>query len=579
MAANRSDEAAQVLWACKQHFATAAAFSLGVNLLYLAPALYMLQVYDRVLSGSSRTTLVMLTLALAAAFLCLVILDTVRSRILSRAGVRIDRLLAARTVSAALTSGREGAARSQSLRDLDTFRQFISGPGVQALFDMPWMPIFIMIIFVLHPILGAFAVAVAIILLVLLVTNEILVKQASRRGSEDAIAGYNFVEMILRNSDVARALGMMPGLLARWQGGRQQMMENQLLATDRGASMGGIIKFVRMMSQSLILGLGAYLVIEKQLSPGAIFAGVLLFGRAMQPIEQLVGSWRGMTAARESFRRLKAMLDANPPEQSAVELPKPTGHVTAEAATFLIPGTPRPVLRNLNFQILPGQALGVIGPSGSGKSTLGRAALGMLRPMTGAFRLDGADISTWPRTQLGRFIGYLPQDIELFADTIAANISRFNDGSDDDVIKAAQLAGVHDLILSLPNGYDTVIGEGGAVLPGGYRQRIALARAVYGDPVFVVLDEPSSNLDSEGDAALAECIAKLKARKTALIVVSHRPATLNTMDNLLVLRNGVAEMFGSTGEIMAKLLGRPQAAQTLAGPPAPGSRPAIPPGG
>lgn len=559
MRLTRNPEIDAALKLCRQHFMLAAAFSGFVSILYLAPSIYMLQVYDRVLSGGSKVTLAMLTAILALAYLCLVALDSTRTKILARAGVRLDRMLGSRAVAASLMSSRETTARSQPLRDLDVFRQFISGQGMQALFDLPWIPVFIVAIFFLHPLMGLFALLIAMVMLCLLVVNEWVVKEASTEGSKAAIASYNYVEMILRNSDVVRALGMMPGLLQRWQTGRTHMIESQIQAADKGGSLGGLIKFVRMLSQSLILGLGAYLVLEKQLSAGSIFAGVLLFGRAMQPVEQLVGGWRGIVASRESLNRLKATLEASPPEPRTIELPKPEGNLSAENATFLIPGTNRPALRGLNFRLDAGVSLGVVGPSGSGKSTLCRALLGLLRPAGGAIRLDGSDVSIWPRPQLGPHVGYLPQDIELFADTVAANIARFGDIDDEEVIEAARIAGVHPLIQQLPNGYDTQIGEGGMVLPGGYRQRIALARAVYGRPALVVLDEPSSNLDSDGDAALANCLQVLRSRGTTVVVISHRPGTLNTVDKMMILRAGMVEAFGPRDEIMQSILKRPSA--------------------
>jgi PrtD family type I secretion system ABC transporter len=559
----RNPEIDDALRHCRQHFLLAAAFSGFVSILYLAPSIYMLQVYDRVLSGGSKVTLAMLTVILALAYVCLVTLDSTRTKILARAGVRLDRMLGSRAVAASLAPVQNGAARSQALRDLDVFRQFISGQGVQALFDLPWIPVFIVAIFFLHQLMGLFALLIAMVMLCLLVVNEWVVKEASKEGGKAAIASYNYVEMILRNADVVRALGMMPGLLRRWQTGRTHMIESQLQATDKGGGLGALIKFVRMLSQSLILGLGAYLVLERQLSAGAIFAGVLLFGRAMQPVEQLVGGWRGIVAARESLQRLKATLEASPPEQKLLELPKPRGHLSAEGATFLIPGTNRPALRGITFQLEAGLSLGVVGPSGSGKSTLCRALLGLLRPVGGAVRLDGYDVAIWPRPQLGPHVGYLPQDIELFADTVAANIARFGEIDDEEVIEAARIAGVHALIQQLPNGYDTHIGEGGMVLPGGYRQRIALARAVYGRPALVVLDEPSSNLDSDGDAALANCLQILRGRGTTVVVISHRPATLNSVDRMMILRGGTVEAYGPREEIMQSILKRPSPAPAL----------------
>jgi PrtD family type I secretion system ABC transporter len=324
-------------------------------------------------------------------------------------------------------------------------------------------------------------------------------------------------------------------------------------ASDRAATTQSAIRFLRLAMQSLILGLGAYLVIERLTTVGAMFAASILLGRALQPVEQIVGYWRNLTSARTAFYRVRDLLAANPLRDRALSLPRPAGRVSVEAVTYVLPGTTRSILRNVNFRLEAADVLGVIGPSGAGKSTLARHLVGVLSPSTGAVRLDGADVAPWPRESLGRHLGYLPQDIELFADTVAANISRFRNENDAEIIDAAQLAGVHDMILRLPAGYETQIGEGGAILSGGYRQRIGLARAVYGNPSLVVLDEPSSNLDSDGDAALLSCIAALKKRGTTVVMISHRPNTLGAVDKLLVLRDGVVDLFGLRDEVIARI--------------------------
>jgi ATP-binding cassette, subfamily C, bacterial len=346
---------------------------------------------------------------------------------------------------------------------------------------------------------------------------------------------------------------MTDGLLKRWGRDRNRMLERQVTASDRAATMQSVIRFLRLSMQSLILGLGAYLVIERLATVGAMFAASILLGRALQPVEQIVGSWRNLVSARGGFLRVRELLSANPPRDTSLSLPRPHGRLAVEALTFVPPLTNKPILRGVAFGIESGEVLGIIGPSGAGKSTLARQLVGVLIPSAGAVRLDGSDVSIWARTSLGDHLGYLPQDIELFADTVAANISRFQEGEDHEVIQAAQMAGVHEMILRLPNGYDTQVGEGGAILSGGFRQRIGLARAVYGSPSLVVLDEPSSNLDAEGDAALSECIMQLKKRGTTVVIISHRPSTIGVVDKLLVLREGVAEMFGPRAEIMSRL--------------------------
>ena len=360
--------------------------------------------------------------------------------------------------------------------------------------------------------------------------------------------------MSLRNWEVVQAMGMMGGLLRRWARDRNRMLERQATASDLAATMQSIIRFLRLAMQSVILGLGAYLVIERLTTAGAMFAASILLGRALQPVEQIVGSWRNLVGARNAYHRVRDLLAASSPSDPNLELPRPEGLLTVENLSFAVPGnTSKLILRGVSFRVEPGEVLGVIGPSGAGKSTLVRQIVGVMSPSAGAVRLDGADVSTWPKESLGRYVGYLPQDVELFADTVAANISRFQQGEDAEIFDAAQMAGMHTMILRLAKGYDTQVGVGGAVLSGGYRQRIGLARAVYGKPSLVVLDEPSSNLDAEGDAALADCILQLKRRGTTVVIVSHRPTTVGVVDKVLVLKDGVAEMFGPRAEVMSRL--------------------------
>ena len=550
----KTDEVRQIMAACRSYFITVGVFSLAINLLYLAAPLYMLQVYDRVISSSSVVTLVMLTVVLLLAFSALAGLDVVRARVLTRASIRLDRLMAGRVVMAIIESASFiGGARSQLLRDFDTFRQFITGMGVHALFDLPWAPLYIIVIFMLHPLLGGFSLACAIVLVLLALVNERLVRPPINESNEAASRNYSFTEMSMRNAEVVQAMGMTEGLLRRWSRDRGHMIERQVAASDRAAAMSSLIRFMRLSMQSLVLGLGAYLVIERSVTVGAMFAASILLGRALQPIEQIVGSWRSLVTARDSFQRIRELLAANPLREARLELPRPLGHISVEGVSYAPPRGNRPTLRGVSFRIAPGEVIGIVGPSGSGKSTLVRHLVGVLRPNAGAVRLDSADLSTWPRTALGRYVGYLPQDIELFADTVAANISRFQNASGESVIKAARLAGVHEMILRLPNGYETQVGEGGTVLSGGYRKRIGLARAVFGGPSLVVLDEPSSNLDSEGEAALAECIVKLKQAHVTVILVSHRPATVAVADKILLLMDGAVEAFGPRAEILARL--------------------------
>ncbi len=548
----RTDELRLLLQTGRSYFVTA--FSFAINLLYLAGPLYMLQVYDRVISSASEVTLVMLTIALLVAFMALAGLDAVRARVLTRASIRLDQRIAGRVMTAIIDrSAIFGGARSQLLRDFDTFRQFITGMGIHAIFDLPWAPIYIAVIFALHPALGAFALGCSILLVLMAFLNEWIVKPPLTESNEAASRNYSFTEMSLRNTEVVRAMGMTEGLLKRWGRDRNRMLERQVTASDRAATMQSVIRFLRLSMQSLILGLGAYLVIERLATVGAMFAASILLGRALQPVEQIVGSWRNLVSARGAFLRVRELLIGNPQRETGLSLPRPDGRLLVEALTFVPPLSNKPILRGVAFGIEPGEVLGIIGPSGAGKSTLARHIVGVLTPSAGAVRLDGSDVSVWARTSLGQHLGYLPQDIELFADSIAANICRFQEGEDKEAILAAQMAGVHDMIVRLPNGYDTQVGEGGAILSGGYRQRIGLARAVYGNPSLVVLDEPSSNLDADGDAALTDCIMQLKQRGTTVVIISHRPSTIGVVDKILVLKDGIAEIFGPRAEVMSRL--------------------------
>jgi PrtD family type I secretion system ABC transporter len=545
-----------LLLSCKGYFVTVMIFSCAINLLYLAGPLYMLQVYDRVVSSGSIVTLVMLTLVLLLAFAALAGLDTVRGRILARASVRLDQSMSSRVITAIVDASlKTGSAKSQYLRDFDNFRQCVTGAGIHAIFDLPWAPIYIAVIFILHPLLGAFALASAIALVLLALLNERWVRTPLAEANEAGVRSYNFTDMSLRNSEALQAMGMLDGLLGRWSRDRNLSIDRQVTASDRAAAMSSLIRFLRLSVQSIILGLGAYLVIERLATVGAMFAASILLGRAMQPVEQIVGAWRPIVSALDSYKRVGILLKAIPITEPRLSLPRPAGDLSVENVSYVVQGSPRPILHGISFEIAAGDLLGVVGPSGAGKSTLARHIVGVAAPTAGSVRLDGADVSTWPRASFGGYVGYLPQDVELFADTVAANISRFNNDDERDakVVAAAKLAGVHDMIVRLPNGYETQVGEGGAVLSGGYRQRIGLARAVYGDPRLVVLDEPASNLDVEGDAALTDCLVQLKKAGTTVVVISHRPSTLSVVDTILMIRSGAVELFGPRAEIMARL--------------------------
>jgi PrtD family type I secretion system ABC transporter len=553
-------ELGKALAICRRYFLLAGIFSAAINLLYLASPLYMLQVYDRVVTSGSVPTLVMLTIALLIALAAMAAIDNARARVLVRAGIRLDRTLSERVMSAMVrhANSLHGTAGGQPLRDLDSFRQFITGSGIHVLMDAPWAPIYIVVIFLLHPFLGLLALIFGVTLLALGALSERVVRKPLSEAGEASNRNYAFTEASVRNSHVIEAMGMMGGLLSRWNRDRNKMMGAQALASDRSANVASTLRFMRLAMQSLMLGAGAYLVIERLVSPGVMFVGMLLLARALLPIEQGAGAWRQFVSAQDAYRRIAKLLAANPLSPPSTMLPRPLGRLSAHEVTFHIPQRAQPLLDGINFIVEPGETLGVIGPSGAGKSTLARLVVGIHAPTSGVVRLDGADVAKWNRAEFGKYVGYLPQEIELFVDTVAANIARFATGRDDEIIRAAKLAGAHEIILGLPNGYETQIGEGGINLSGGHRQRIGLARALFGDPSLIVLDEPSSNLDTEGDVALANCLAQLKELGRTVFLISHRQATLNTVDKILVLQNGSARMFGARKDVLAKL-GQPSA--------------------
>lgn len=544
----RLDEASK---ATRHYLVAVALFSLAINLLYLASPLYMMQVYNRIVTSGSVITLMLLTVMLVVALLALSSLDIVRGWIMSRMGLRLDQILAPRIFAASFRV--TGASGAQPLRDFETFRQFLSSGVIFALFDVPWVPIYILAAFLLHFWFGVFTIACCLILLTLALVNEWQLVKPLREANEAMQRSHSFAESSLRNAEVVQAMGMMDGITRRWQRDRDVQTEKQARAATWAVSATGTVRFFRLAMQSLVLGLGAWLTIEHQVSAGAMFAATFLLGRALQPVEQIVGAWRQVVTARLAYIRVRDVLATAQLDADLMTLPRPKGALAVENLHFTLPGTSKLILRNISFQIQPGECIGVVGPSGAGKSSLMRLLVGVLKPSAGIVRLDGADLQTWPRDQLGAAIGYLPQDVELFADTVSANISRFQGGSDDKVFKAAESAGVHDMILRLPQGYNTPIGPSGETLSGGYRQRVGLARAVYDSPSLVVLDEPSSNLDGEGDFALARCLQRLKQLGITVVIVSHRPATLAAVDKIMVLKDGLVEAFGPRDEVAAKL--------------------------
>lgn len=563
---NRSpvrSELAEALAACRGAFYGTALISGMSNILMLTGAMFMLEIYDRVLPSRSMPTLVGLLVLAAALFTALGILDAIRGRILVRIGGALDETLSGRVYDTLMRLPLRVGARSdgtQPLRDLDAVRSYLSGLGPVALFDLPWIPLYLAICFAFHPLIGFAALAGAIILIVLTLLTEILMRAPARAATEAAVARNGLAEASRRNAEALVAMGMAGHIAARWSEANRQYMRSQQEASDLGGGLGAISKVLRMMLQSGVLAVGAYLVIHQEASAGIIIAASILSARALAPVDLAIANWKGFVAARQSWQRLNRLLTMSPARLAPMQLQTPAHRLTVEAVSASPPGVPKIVVQDITFELEAGQGLGIIGPSGSGKSSLVRLLVGVWQPMRGNVRLDGAALDQWASDALGRHIGYLPQDVELLAGTVAENIARFEPDPDNEaVIAAAKAVGVHDLIVRLPGGYDTPIGEQGSALSAGQAQRVALARAVYRDPFLVVLDEPNSNLDSEGEEALTRAILGVRERMGIVIVVAHRPSAIAGVDRLLMMNQGKAQAIGPKDEVLSKVLQRPLA--------------------
>jgi ATP-binding cassette subfamily C exporter for protease/lipase len=490
-------------------------------------------------------------------------LEWVRSRLLVRASVRLDQRLNERVFGATFDATLRGAGGNpaQALSDVTNLRQFLTGNGLFAFFDAPWAPIYLIVIALLHPWLGLFSLVGGLVLVGLAWLNERTTQKTLAQANTVGIQASNFAGNNLRNAEVIEAMGMLPAIRARWNAKHQQGLALQQIASDRAGAIGAVTRFFRLLQQSLILGLGALLVIEGELSPGGMIAASILMGRVLAPIEQAIATWKSLVSARSAYARLQSLLAAIPARETAMSLPRPKGDLAIEQVAATPPNSQTLILRGINASIAAGEVIGVIGPSASGKSSLARLMVGVWPTASGKVRLDGADVFSWNKAELGPHIGYLPQDVELFEGTIAENIARFGEVDPEKVVHAAQRAGVHDIILHFPKGYDTPIGPGGGFLSGGQRQRIALARALYGDPVLVVLDEPNSNLDDAGEQALVRAVADLKSHGSTVVVVTHRTSIVGVVDRLMVLRDGTVQAFGPRNEVLAALAKAAQAAQ------------------
>ncbi len=539
-------------------------FSLFINALMLVPTFYMLQVYGRVVTGGSLTTLAMLTIILTFLLVTMGLLEWVRSRIMVRVSTRLDVFLGRDVYRASFKRALESGgldASAQSLSDLTGLRQFMSGNGLFAFFDAPWLPIYVAVLFLFHPWYGWTAIGCAVILLALACINEQSTGKVLAEANKESIGTSLHTNKNLRNAEVIESMGMLDSLMSRWSLQHKKVLLLQSRASDRSGIITSISKTFRLLVQSLILGLGAYLAVSHEISPGLVIAGSVLLGRTLAPLDLMIGSWRGFITARSQYARLNSILDRQNTEPERMQLPAPIGHVTVENLTLGAPGANTPIIKGIGFNAPAGAMIGVVGPSASGKSTLAKALMGVWKPQHGVVRLDAADIANWDKNQLGPHLGYLPQDIELFEGTISDNIARFGVVDPDKVVLAARTAGVHEMILMLPNGYDTVIGEGGINLSGGQRQRIGLARAIYGSPRLIVLDEPNAHLDEVGERALALALQQIKLTGATVFVIAHRTSILAQLDRLLVMNAGTISMYGPRDQVLAQLNAHPLAAR------------------
>lgn len=543
----------------RKYFIYVGIVSLFLNLSMLAVPMYMLQLYDRVLTSRSESTLLLLTVVAVFVIALVGLLELVRSRVLVRLGRWFDQQLRRWLIHLSLITGRD----SQAIRDLDEYRVFLAGPGLLALMDAPWAPVFIGLVFVLHPLLGTIALVGAIVLGCLAVANEILTRQPLSEAAGRAARANRFAELASRNADVILAMAMSKPLITKWEEERNLSVQLQALGSDRAGLISALAKFVRLGLQIAILGVGAWLAVQEITTPGVMIAASIITARALQPIETAIGAWRNVIGARNAYHRLNEFLDANPPSPERMSLPAMDGSIQAEGLCYFVPDREEPIIKNVSFRLEPGEILGITGPSAAGKSTLARLLVGAINPHKGQLKIGDFDINAWNRSELGVQLGFMPQDVELFDGRIDENIARFAEFESESIVEAAKAAGVDTMISSMPLGFNTEIGVGGQVLSGGQRQRIALARAIYQFPKIVVLDEPSSNLDTDGDYALMQAIGELKRRGITVVIIAHRPNLLMTVDKVMVLHDGNVAEFGPASEVIPKIT-RPVSSQQVA---------------
>jgi ATP-binding cassette, subfamily C, bacterial EexD len=546
----------RALSACRRSFLSTAFFSLFVNLLMLVPAIYMLAVYDRVLMSGSESTLMMLSLITVFLFLVLGGLEWIRSRILVATSARLDEHLGERVFDAifarSLTSS-GAVSTAQPLTDLLQIRQFLTGQGLLAFFDVPWMPIYVGLMFLFHSYFGAVTILSMLLLAGLAIWNEMATRTDLAEANRESIEATQFTQRNLRNAEVIEAMGMLPRLRARWQVKQLRVLALQSQASTKAGLINAVSRTYRLTIQSLVLGLGAYLAIHKEITPGVVISGAILLGRALAPLDQMIAGWRGFLGAREAYQRLDTLLRTVPERESRMTLPRLRGQIKLENLVIAVPGRSEPILNGMTLTIEPGMTVALIGPSAAGKSTLARTVLGLHPPTGGRVCLDGADVQNWDRAQLGQYVGYLPQDVELLDGTVAENIARFGEIEADRVVEAARCAGIHDMVLTLPEAYDTPLIGSGVALSAGQRQRIGIARAIYGRPQVVVLDEPNANLDMAGEAALMTTLLQLQQDGCTVLLITHRTSVLQAVHKIAMIIGGKLGRYGSREEVLASL--------------------------
>lgn len=560
----------RILARYRSTFLVLGVFSFFFNLLVLTLPLYMLSVFTHVLTSRSQETLILLTLAAIVAMLVQALLDYVRSHVLIRVGISLDTQLTPQVLEAIIRHAAGTPQRNaQRMRDSAELRTFLTGPGIFTLFDAPFVPVYVLVIYMMHPALGALALIGSLVLFAIAVVNEMVTRKPLKAVSGMTQKGHQRVEEYVRNADAIEAMGMMPAVMDHWKLHNGDAMATQSHLADRANVSRSLAKFVRMILQIGLYGTGAYLYLHNEVLTGAIIAAAILMGRALAPVESAINTWKSMVGAKDAYGRLKEALSDERMHtyRNRMSLPTPEGRLQLEKVVVTTPSGDRLTLKGIGFGLEPGEFLGVVGPSGAGKTTLAKLIVGIISPRGGSARLDGVDLASWHPDELGKHIGYLPQDVQLFSGTVRHNIARLDTENDAEaVVEAAKLVGVHEMILQLPNGYDTDIGDYGSMLSAGQRQHIALARALYGDPRLLVLDEPNSNLDSVSEEALLKALEEAKKKGITIVVITHRPSILQGADKMMMLRDGVIEMFGTRAQIMAQLA-PPAARKAMPQPP------------